>query len=174
MEEKRMKTIHMLTLAFGIAFMPPIWAVLAPYIGVNTGAVALICAGLFVANGNKRDNVMKISLGFLLGDLWAVLAVWLMENMSWNPDIELYCTLFVMGGLAVIIGETFAKYIFTPSWLCGWAIGLTIMGSMKIADIGTLPVQIGMAMLVGVIYVGVGVDTFQRFLIKKLRKMNEQ
>ena len=47
MEEKRIKTINMLTLAFGIAFMPPVWAVLAPFIGVDTGAVALICAGLF-------------------------------------------------------------------------------------------------------------------------------
>lgn len=41
-------------LAFGIALFPPIWAVLAPHIGVTTGAVALICAGLYVTNGNRR------------------------------------------------------------------------------------------------------------------------
>ena len=75
-----------------------------------------------------------------------------------------------MGGLAVLIGETLPKYIFTPSWLCGWAIGLTIMGPMAVSEIGSLPVQIGVAMLAGVIYVGVGVDAFQRFLIKKLTK----
>ena len=46
MEEKQRKTVNMLTLAFAIAFMPPIWAVLAPFIGVGTGSVALICAGL--------------------------------------------------------------------------------------------------------------------------------
>ena len=46
MEEKREKRIRMLTLAFGIALMPPIWAVLSPYMGISTGAVALICAGL--------------------------------------------------------------------------------------------------------------------------------
>lgn len=169
-DEKQRKKIQMLTLAFGIAFMPPIWAVLAPYIGVSTGAVALICAGLFVANGNKRENALKIAVGFLLGDLWAVIAVWAMETMQMNPDLELYMTLFVMGGLAVLIGESAPKVIFTPSWLCGWAIGLTIMGPMKIAELGTLPIQIAAAMLVGVLYVGVGVDAFQRALIRKLTK----
>lgn len=170
MEEKRMKLINMLTLAFGIAFMPPIWAVLAPFIGVDTGAVALICAGLFVANGNKRQDTLKISIGFLLGDLWALTAVWIMETLQWNPNVELYLTLFILGGIAVIVGETFAKMIYTPSWLCGWAIGLTIMGPLKMDRIGTLPVQIGIAMLVGVIYVGVGVDAFQRMLIRWLTR----
>lgn len=170
MNEKKIKRINMLTLAFGIAFMPPIWAVLAPYIGVTTGAVALICAGLFVANGNKRSDALKISIGFLCGDIWAVIAVWIMETMNFNPNVELYGTLFVMGGLAVIIGESLSKFIFTPAWLCGWAIGLTIMGPMQIAQIGTLPVQIGVAMVVGVVYVGVGVDAFQKMLVKILIK----
>ena len=170
MDEKKLKTIHKLTLALGIALMPPIWAVLSPYIGVTTGAVALICAGLYVANGNKTKDAFKITAGFWLGDLWAVAAVWVMETMPFNPDVELYGTLFVMGGLAVLIGETFPKWIFTPSWLCGWAIGLTIMGPMKMAEIGTLPIQIGAAMLAGVVYVGVGVDAFQKFLVKKLTK----
>lgn len=31
--EKKQKKINMLTLALGIAFMPPIWAVAAPYLG---------------------------------------------------------------------------------------------------------------------------------------------
>lgn len=160
----------MLTLSFGIALLPPIWAVLAPVIGVSTGAVALICAGLYVTNGNKREDAFKISAGFLLGDLWAVIAVAVMEKLTWNPNVELYLTLFVMGGLAVIIGESFGKYIFTPSWLCGWAIGLTIMGPMSLNEIGMLPIQIGVAMIAGVVYVGIGVDAFQKFLVNKLTK----
>lgn len=156
-----------LTLALGIALMPPIWAVLSPKAGITTGAVALICAGVYVANGNKRADALKIAIGFLLGDFWAVAAIWVMETLPWNPDVELYLTLFVMGGLAVLIGETLPKFIYTPAWLCGWAIGLTIMGPMKIAEIGTLPVQIGAAMLAGVFYVGVGVDAFQKLLLKR-------
>ena len=130
MDEKRRQK---LTLALGIALLPPIWAVLAPVIGVTTGAVALICAGLYVAL---------------------------------NPNVELYCTLFLMGGLAVLIGESLPRFIYTPAWLCGWAIGLTIMGPLKVAEIGTLPIQIGAAMLAGVFYVGVGVDAFQKWLLR--------
>lgn len=160
----------MLTLALGIAFMPPLWAVLAPYIRVSTGAVALICAGLYVANGNKRQDAFKIALGFIAGDLWAVIAIWIMEKLMLNPDIELYFTLFIMGGLAVIIGETLERYVFTPAWLCGWAIGLTIMGATKVEALGTLPIQIGAAMFVGTFYVGVGVDGFQKRLLRRVLK----
>lgn len=170
MDDKKIKTINKLTLALGIALLPPIWAVLSSHIGVSTGAVALICAGLYVANGNKRRDAFRIAVGFLLGDLWAFIAVHIMAALPFNPDVELYCTLFVLGGLAVLIGETLPRYIFTPSWLCGWAIGLTIMGPLNVAEIGTLPVQIGAAMLAGVIYVGIGVDAFQQFLIRKLTK----
>lgn len=170
MNEKKLKRINMLTLALGIALLPPIWAVLSPYIGVSTGAVALICAGLYVANGNKRADAFKIAAAFVMGDVWAVIAIFVMEKMTINPNVELYCTLFVMGGLAVLIGETLPKIFFTPAWLCGWAIGLTIMGPMAIADIHTLPIQIAVAMIAGVVYVGIGVDAFQQFLVKKLTK----
>ena len=163
MDEKRRQK---LTLALGIALLPPIWAVLAPAIGVTTGAVALICAGVYVANGNRRVDALKIAAGFLLGDLWAVIAIWLMEKLVLNPNVELYCTLFLMGGLAVLIGESLPRFIYTPAWLCGWAIGLTIMGPLKVTEIGTLPIQIGAAMLAGVFYVGVGVDAFQKWLLK--------
>ena len=163
MDEKRRQK---LTLALGIALLPPIWAVLAPAIGVTTGAVALICAGLYVANGNRRADALKIAVGFLLGDLWAVTAIWLMEKLPLNPNVELYCTLFLMGGLAVLIGESLPRFIYTPAWLCGWAIGLTIMGPLKVSEIGTLPIQIGAAMLAGVFYVGVGVDAFQKWLLR--------
>lgn len=121
-----------------------------------------------MANGNRRQDTIKISIGFLLGDLWAYIAVRVMETRQWNPNVELYITLFVMGGLAVIIGETFSRMIFTPSWLCGRVIGLTIIGSMKVNEIGTLPIRIGVAMLAGVIYVGVGVDAFQGMLVRRL------
>ena len=170
MEEKKRKRLKILTLAFCIGFMPPIWALLAPALGIDTGSVALICAGLYVANGNKRKDTLKICTGFLLGDIWAYLALWVMETLQLNPNVELYLTLFILGCLAVIIGESFDRVIFTPAWLCGWAIGLTVMGPVEINQLGSLPVQIGFAMLAGVIYVGVGVDAFHRFLIYKFTK----
>ena len=117
--KKKIDWANVLTLAFTIAFLPPIWAVLSPYIGVTTGAVALICAGLYVAAGNDIKKAVAISLGFLCGDVWAVIAIKVQEMMNFNPDAELYLTLFVMGGLAVIIGSVFEKFIFVPAWLCG-------------------------------------------------------
>ncbi len=164
------KKINIVTLAFGIALLPPIWAVLAPHMGITTGAVALICAGLYVTNGNKVVDAFKITVGFLLGDIWAVLAIFIMEKLQFNQEVELYATLFVLGGLAVLIGENLAKFIFTPAWLCGWAIGLTIMGPLTIAELHTLPLQIGAAMIAGVVYVGIGVDAFQRKLVGLIRK----
>lgn len=166
--ENKSKWINILTLAFSIALLPPIWAVLSPYAGVTVGAVALICAGLFATAGNDIKKAVPISLGFLCGDIWAVIALSVQATMNFNPNVELYCTLFVMGGLAVIIGSIFEKWIFVPAWLCGWAIGLTIMGPME--SFGTMPVQIGAAMLAGVWYVGVVGDLFQRFLVKVLSK----
>ena len=156
------------TLALGIALFPPLWAVAAPYLKVSTGAVALICAGLYVANGNKREDAVKISIGFLLGDFWAVTALKIMDILKWNEDLELFVTLFVLGGLAVIISALIPKYIFCPAWLCGWAIGLTILAPAGWQNVGTVPVQIGAAMLVGVWYVGVFVDIVQKKLLKFL------
>lgn len=166
------KWIGVLTLAFTIALLPPIWAVASNYIGVTVGAVALICAGLYVAAGNTIKKAVPITLGFLCGDIWAVIAVNIMAKLSLNPNLELYCTLFVLGGLAVIIGSLLEKWIFVPAWLCGWAIGLTIIGPMDVNALGTMPVQIGVAMIAGVWYVGVVGDCFQRFLIRIFDKKN--
>lgn len=162
------------TLALGIALLPPIWAVLAPYIGISTGAVALICAAVYVANGNKASDGIKISIGFLCGDLWAVIALWWMDYSNLSPNVELFTTLFILGAIAVVVASIVAAYIYLPAWLCGWAIGLTIMAPLGFPAIGSLPLQIGAAMLVGVWYVGAGVDRFQRLLVGCLQKRNER
>lgn len=159
-----------LTLAFCIALLPPLWAVAAPYVGITTGAVALICAGLCAANGDKAADAPKISAGFLLGDFWAWLALVAMDKMPLNPDFEVFLTLFVMGGLAVIVSGLFPRWIFCPAWLCGWAIGLTVMTPVGLANLGTLPVQIGAAMLAGVWYVGVFLNIVRGKLLRLWRK----
>ena len=154
-----------LTLAFSIALLPPVWAVLSGHIGVSTGAVALICAGLYTASGNNRADALKILIGFWLGDLWAYLAVHIMAASPLHPDVTLFITLFVMGGGAVIIGSLLPRYIYTPAWLCGWAIGLTITGTAPITESISLSLQIAAAMTAGILYVGIGVDAFQKWLL---------
>lgn len=153
------------TLALCIALLPPLWAVAAPYLGVTTGAVALICAGLHAAEGGQHSTPLSLSVGFLLGDLWAVVALLAMEQMPWNPDLELFITLFVLGGLAVLLSALAPRWIFCPAWLCGWAIGLTILSPAGVSHMGSLPLQIAVAMLVGIWYVGTFLGIVQRRLI---------
>ena len=167
---KKEKWINVFTLAFTVAFLPPFWAVASTYVGVTVGAVALICAGLFAVLNNDIKMAVPVSIGFLCGDLWAVIAAKVMGASTLGPNITVYLTLFVLGGLAVIIGSALEKYIFVPAWLCGWAIGLTIMGPMDSTALGTMPFQIAAAMLAGVWYVGVVGDLFQKFLIRIIKK----
>lgn len=166
---------EVLALALGIALLPPLWAVVSGHCGIECGAVALICAGFYVTNGNKVEDGVKMSLAFLLSDLWAVIAVWLMENLPFKTellgsDINVFVTLAVMGFVAVLIGSTFDKWFFLPALLGGWAIGLTILvplGFEHFADSPVpMPIQIGIAMLFGVWYVGWGVDAFTKLIVK--------
>ncbi len=147
-----------LTLALCVALFPPIWAVLAPHIGVQTGAVALICAGLYSANGNKTEDALRISLGFIAGDIWAVIAIFMMDRLPVVPDAATFITLFALGGLAVLVSSLLPRLFHTAAWLCGWAIGLTVMAPSGWDGVGTYPIQIGAAMLVGIWYVGVFVE----------------
>lgn len=158
------------TLALCIALFPPIWAVLAPYIGVTTGSVALITAGLYVAHGNSVRLALPITVGFLLGDLWAVLAVHILSASPLPPNASLFLTLFVLGGLAVLLSAAQPRWIDTPAWLCGWAIGLTVLSPLPLETVPSLAVQVAVAMAVGVWYVGVFVGTVQQWMARRLRK----
>lgn len=158
------------TLAFCIALFPPIWAVVAPYIGVTTGSVALICAGVYVSAGNKLENALKLSVGFLLGDVWAVLAVHVMARSPLNGNLTLFLTLFVMGGLAVLLSAALPRWVDTAAWLCGWAIGLTIQSPQALDVAWSLCIQIGVAMLVGVWYVGAFIAAVQPRLARLVGK----
>ena len=167
-KENRKKEI--LTLAVCIALLPPLWAVFSSFIGITTGSVALICAGIFVADGSRYGNAPKIALGFLAGDVWAVLALKLMDMLLLPPAAELFLTLFFMGGAAVLISSALPGLLYLPSWLSGWAIGLTVMAPEGIANAGSLPVQIAISMAVGVFYVGIGVDALQKLLMKTVSR----
>lgn len=162
------KTINTLTLAICIAIFPPIWAVLAPHIGIEIGAVALICAGVYSTNGNKEQDALRIIIGFLTGDLWACIALLAMKFFSFQEDIEMFITLFILGGLAILIADIFEKFIFSPSLLTGWAIGLVLMASADIAKMRSLAVQIGIAMIVGVLYVGLFAERIHQYLNRKM------
>lgn len=154
-------------LALAIAVLPPLWAVAAPYLGIRTGAVALICAGLYATNGNRLEDGLKITAGFWLGDLWAVLSLLIIKGVNWNETLELFFILAVLGALAIIAASLLERFVFLPSWLSGWAIGLSLMSPLSLQADKTIPLQIGIAMAVGVWYVGAGVDYFTKILLRR-------
>lgn len=112
----------------------------------------------------------RISAGFLLGDAWACLALWIMDHLPFGADPNLFCTLFV---LAVLLSALAPRFIFCPAWLCGWAIGLTILSPAGFSGMGSLPLQIGAAMLVGVWYVGVFLNLLQKRLVRLFTKHSD-
>ncbi|MBR3158351.1 MAG: DUF1097 domain-containing protein [Atopobiaceae bacterium] len=159
-----------LTLAISIGLLPPIWAVVSGHLGITCGAVALICAGIYVSAGNKVELGLPMSLGFLLSDLIAVCAIWLMENLPFPADVNTFLTLAVLGFCAVMFCTRLEKVFFLPAVLSGWAVGLTVMGPLGFANLGTMPLQVAIAMLAGVWYAGFAVDVFSRLIGPKERK----
>jgi hypothetical protein len=151
-----------LALALTIAILPPIWAVVSGHLGITCGAVALICAGIYVAAGNKVELGLPMSLGFILSDLMAVLALFLMEHLPFGGDLNTFLVLAVLGFAAVMFCLTFERYFFLPATLSGWAVGLTVMGPVGFDNLGTLPLQVGIAMLAGVWYAGFLVDVVSK------------
>lgn len=156
-----------LALAISIGLLPPIWAVLSGHFGIDCGAVALICAGIYVTAGNKVELGLPMSLGFLLSDLMAVCAIWLMENLPFPADVNTFLTLAVLGFAAVMLCTRFDKVFFLPAVLSGWAVGLTVMGPLGFANLGNMPLQVAVAMLAGVWYAGCAVDVFSRLISSK-------
>ena len=157
---------EIITLALLIAILPPAWAVISPYLGISVGPVALICAGIYGTNGNKFKDAHKIALGYLAGDIWALIAFEIMAHTPINPDLTLFLTLAVFGFILVIISAKFSNIIHMPSWLTGWAIGMLAMNLDTTTPVMSLTVQIAVAMLVGVYYVGALLDKIHRILNK--------
>ena len=79
----------------------------------------------------------------------------------------------LLGGLAVLLSALAPRFIFCPAWLCGWAIGLTILSPVGFSGMGSLPLQIGAAMLVGVWYVGVFLNLVQKRLVRLFTKHSD-
>ena len=160
------KRKEVLTLAALIAVLPPLWAVLSPYIGISVGPVALICAGIYATNGNRFEDSHKIALGYLAGDIWALIVFEIMAHTPLNADLTLFLSLAVFGFILVIISSEWENIIHMPSWLTGWAIGMLAMNLDKTTPVLSLTVQIGVAMLAGVYYVGALLDKIHKMLNK--------
>ncbi len=157
---------EIIALALLVGVLPPAWAVASPYMHISVGPIALIAAGIYGANGNRFSDARKITLGYLAGDLWGYISTVGMAHTPYNADFSLFMILFVMGVLVVLISNAVPNILYMPSWLAGWAIAMLTFNM----DTGTnridLLIQIGVAMIVGVYYVGAFLDKMHRIICK--------
>lgn len=164
MDNQKKKEIVVLALL--VAIMPPAWAVVSPYMGIEVGPIALIAAGIYGTNGNNFSDAWKISAGYLAGDVWGVLSALVMAHTQMNPDLTLFVTLFVLGYWVVIIANKWPNIFFMPSWLAGWAIAMLTFNLTPGKSLLTMAIQVGVAMLVGVFYVGALLDKIHKVICK--------
>ena len=159
-DHKNSKGKHreVLTLALLVAVLPPTWAVVSPYLGVHVGPIALITTGIYGANGNKLEDAAKISVGYIAGDIWSLIATVVMQKTPYNATLTLWTTLFILGFVAVVVSSNIPQYTYLPSWLAGWAIGMRTMNLDATTSLLRLFLEIAAAMLVGVYYVGALID----------------
>jgi len=162
-----------LLLAILIALIAPFWAAASGALGLLTGPVALISAGLYVANGCNVKNGLKITLGFLAGNVWAYFVMLCMgalaPNIGFSPYLLLFIVLFVFVIVAVFIASYLDKIFDLSAWLSGWAVTLTIM-NLSTHDQLTLLWQIAVAMVAGVWFVGVLITSTHKYLVGKASK----
>lgn len=158
------QTRETLLLAALIGILPPLWAVIGPYLGIRFGPVALISAGIYAANGNRFEDAHRIARGELAGLLWAGIAMLLMQNPLFGKSAQLFLVLCVGGMLAVLIAERIPAIFHLPAWLTGWAIGMLILNENPQGSLTETVIQIAVAMLAGVYYIGALTDKLHRLL----------
>lgn len=157
-------------LALLVAIIAPLWATLSGMSGLMTGPVALICAGLYVANGSKIGNALKITLGFLAGNFWAyfvMLTMGALGGSGINPNLLLFLVLLVYVLVAVFIAGYLDKIFDLSAWLGGWAITLQLLGPVAPTDYPKWLLHIGIAMVAGVWLIGVLITSAHAYLVSR-------
>ena len=127
---------EVLTLALLVGILPPTWALISPYIGVHVGPIALIAAGIYGANGNKFEDSFKIAAGYIAGDIWSLIATVVMQKTPFSANIT----------------------------LAGWAIAMLSMNLDSTTPLIRMTIEIGVAMVVGVYYVGALIDKIHKIV----------
>ncbi|ALR90437.1 hypothetical protein ATN24_18500 [Clostridium butyricum] len=166
MERKMTEKIkNAMPLAISIGLLPPLWAVVSSWVGIEFGWVALACGGIYVAAGDDVKNGPGITLGFLLGCIWGYIANKCMQITGINQNLLVFLVLCIMGFVCVILAMTvFEKAVYLPAWLGSWAVALGIFGQTPQADMLENFIKLLIAMLAGVWYIGAFNNYFQKFL----------
>jgi len=141
-------------MVIGISIIPAIWAVIANHIGVTIAAVSMISACPYVLAGKNAKDACSMTLGLLLGIVWARLTFILMGALTFNPDLVTFLVLVFMVAILIVIDSFIPKYVDCIAWLCGFAIAITVLGPCTPDVINTMSLHLALAMVVGIWCVG--------------------
>lgn len=146
---------------------PPIWAGLTHFFGIETGAVALVAIGVYIAAGNKRELASKVTFGLLLGIPWAIIGKLIIEANILPVVFSIVVQASILGASAVIIGSLLHSYLHPAALLAGWGLNAIVFEHTAFSELGTLPLQSAFAIIVGVYVFGVGIGKIEHYLMNR-------
>jgi len=143
-------------MVIGVAIIPALWAIFGNHVGLTIAGVSMVGASMLILAGPDKKTALSVTLGLLLGVLWARVTMVLMGVFmpKFNADIVTFVVLFVMTALAIILNSYVPQHINLPSWLGGFAIASTILGPLAPEVVNTMTVQLVIALIFGVWGVG--------------------
>lgn len=138
-----------------VGLLPPAWACLATFSHFQTGAVALICAGLILI---KEQTNLSIVLGLVVGDIWGFLSMFIIQIFDQRFALVAQFLVLAIMGFAAVVLSSLLKKISLTGWLTGWAIAMQVPSLTPQSSWLILVLQIGISMVVGIYYIGVGIE----------------
>jgi hypothetical protein len=137
-----------------IALLPAIWSVIAGFVGVTVPAVAMISATLYVILVKSIPDAVKMSVGFVLGVITAVISLMIIGALPIAPPVAIPLVMIVMVALVIIIQSFIGKYADLFSWLCSFAVSMTVFSLTPTDKMMGMAVQLIVSMLVGIWWIG--------------------
>ena len=137
-----------------ISLLPAIWSVVASFAGISTAAVAMISATLYVIVVKTTADAVRMSVGFVLGVVTAVISLMIIGSLPLNFVVALTLTMIVMVALVIIVQSFIGKIADLFSWLCGFAVAMTVFGLVPPEQMMSVAVQLAVSMLAGIWWIG--------------------
>ncbi len=173
---KKTNIIKVILLAVSVAVIVPLWGTFHSYATVERAWVAFISAAVFFAAGHKLKDIVNVALSHILGMFWGMGVLYVMQQNLIDVNAVVYSliVLAVFGFFSVIVTSLNIKIIsHTPSLFAGWAVAFAAFGGTEIADWKDISIDVGLALVIGVVVVGTGISQLH-LLLMKLFKVAEE
>ncbi|MGE5372975.1 MAG: NAD(P)H-dependent oxidoreductase [Solirubrobacterales bacterium] len=172
------KSKTVLLLACSVAIFVPIWGTFHGLLGIKTAWAAFASAALFFAAGHELKSAPKVAAGHLLGLVWGITMLTVLslpQTQHFNPIAAAFATLLGLGVLAVIVTHLGADLLsHLPSLFSGWAVAVGALGPVPPSAWGRLPLDVLLALLVGVLVLGIGISQLHLLFMRLFKVESEE